>query len=110
MKRRVMDKSVWIVALSALLTLSGASFLFCPTARAGSDVTPASDQVPTEAAHTALTLQADDDGDELLEHWGAPQYSREERLQIGGIVVLLTCAGGASAYKRRSLRRAAPHD
>ncbi len=33
--KRLFDKSVWVVGLSALLTLSGLSFVFCPTAHAG---------------------------------------------------------------------------
>ena len=28
----------------------------------------------------------DDDGDELLEHWGDPKYSREERIQLAGML------------------------
>ena len=103
-----LDKTVWIVALSSLFTLSGVSLLFCPTAHAGDATLAApapSDHTPTEAAKTAMTLQSDDDGDELLEHWSDPKFSREERLQTFIILGALAGAGGISAYRRHSARR-----
>ncbi len=104
-----LDKGFWVVALSAALTLSGVGVLVCPTARAGSAAPAAArttDHAPTEASKTALTLQSDDDGDELLEHWSEPKYAQEMRLQTVAIVGVLAGTGGITAYRRRSARKA----
>lgn len=104
-----LDRSFWVVAATAMLTLASTSLLICPTAHAGgpppSNVSVPS-ATPTQASRTALTLEMDDDGDELLEHWGDAKYSREERLQLAGMAVLLTGAGVGGVLRRRGFRRA----
>lgn len=111
--KRLFDKSVWIVALSAALTLSGLSFIFCPTAHAGGTLPPAAATVaghtPTDASKTAMTLDPDEDGDELLEHWNSPKYSAEERFQLAEIGCAFAVAAVVTALRRRSLWRAARH-
>lgn len=99
-----LDKGFWIVFVSAALALGSFSFVFCPTAHAQ---TPA--HAPSEASKTAMSIEVDDDGDELLEHWGDARYSREERTQLAGIAVLLTLAGAGAAWRRRTLRRFYTH-
>jgi len=111
-KERIFDKGVWIIAASALLTLSGASLIVCPTARAGSATSinmPAPNH-PTEASQTAMSLAPDDDGDELLEHWSDPKFSNEERLQTAIIAGGLSVGAVAGAMRRRKLRRISPDD
>ena len=107
MSRRGIDKGFWALIVTIGIAMSSMSLLFCPTAKAH-DSTPEATSLPshtpTEASKTALTLQSDDDGDELLEHWSNPQFVKEERLQTVGIVVLLLCTGGASARRRRLLK------
>jgi len=111
-----LDKGFCVVFASAALALSSMSFVFCPTARAG-DPVPAipavaarpAGHVPSEASKTAMSIEMDDDGDELLEHWGDPRYSREERSQMAGLAVLLTLAGAGAAWRRRTLRRFYAH-
>lgn len=111
LRQRLLDKSLWTIALSALLALSSVSLFFCPTAHAGSPVPVApAGHTPTEASKTALMLQPDDGGDELLEHWSDPKFGREERAQMLGIIAALVCAGGMSVYKKRALRRAHRRD
>lgn len=110
LKQRLPDTSVWVVALSALLTLSSVSLIFCPTAHAGSapgvPATP-TNHTPTEASKTAMTIEDDDDGNELLEHWGDPKYSREERLQMAWMIGGLSVFGAANAVRRSRRRREA---
>jgi hypothetical protein len=108
----IFDKAIWIVALSAAVALSGMSLVFCPTALAGSPTLAPipTAHAPTEAAKHALELDTDDDGNELLEHWGNPKYSREERLQMTGILGAFSVAGTMTAIRRRrALRKDAPY-
>ncbi len=101
-----LDKGFCVVFASAALALGSFSFVFCPTAHAGSPVSP---HAPSEAAQAPLATDLDDDKDELLEHWGDTRYSREERVQLAGIAVLLTFAGAGAAWRRRTLRRSHSH-
>ncbi len=109
------DKGVFVVGLSAALTLSGMSFVFCPTAHAGGPPPPttatvAAAHAPTEASKTAMSLDPDEDGDELLEHWNSPKYSGEERFQLAGMLAAFTVAGAAMTFRRRTLQKASRHD
>lgn len=113
LKERILDKGIWIIAASALLTLSGASLIVCPNARAGSLApvnAPLAPHQPTEASQTAMSLAPDDDGDELLEHWSDPKFSNEERLQIAIIAGSLSLGAVAGAARRKKLRRIRPND
>ena len=103
------DKGVCVVFASAALALGSFSFVFCPTARAQAPTPPAAAHTPSEASKTAMSIEIDDDGNELLEHWGDARYGREERCQLAGIAVLLTLAGAGAAWRRRTLRRFYAH-
>lgn len=75
----------WALLPCVLLTLSSVTLLApARPARAAAPV-----PVASASAHPALEAYDDGDGDELLEHWGDPKYSREERVQMVGIAVLL---------------------
>ena len=90
------DFAPWLLLPSIVLTLSAVTLL-----------------APREAAQAAPTASVqpmpktpvsdDDEGDELLEHWGDPQYSREEQVQLGGMAAgfLLLAAAGAFRRSRR---------
>ncbi len=71
----------WALLPCVLLTLSSVTLLAParPTRAAAPAPHPAAAAVPYD----------DGDGDELLEHWGDPKYSREERVQMAGMAVLL---------------------
>lgn len=107
-----LDKGALVVAASAALALSSMSFVFCPTARAGNPippVTPVPAHVPSEASKTAMSIEIDDDGNELLEHWGDARYSHEERCQLAGLAVLFSLAGAGAIRRRRAMRRFYAH-
>jgi len=70
----------WALLPCVLLTLSSVTLL-APARRA---------RAAAPAPHPAPAAAYDDgDGDELLEHWGDPQFSREARLQMAGMALLL---------------------
>ncbi len=87
------DLAPWLLLPSILLTLSAVTLL-----------------APHEAVQAAPTVSAqpapktpvydDGDGDELLEHWGDPQYSREERVQLGGMAGGLLVLAAVTAFRR----------
>lgn len=110
MKPRL-DKAFWIIALSAGLTLSSFSLVFCPTAHAGGAAAapPPAAQAPTEAAKHAMELDTDDDGNELLEHWSDPRYSAEERIQLAGMLGAFIVVGTVTGFRRRRALRRACH-
>ena len=87
------DFAPWLVLPGIVLTL-GSVTLLAPR-QAALAAPPASVQ-PAPAA----PAYDDGDGDELLEHWGDPQYSREERLQLGGIAVGFLLLGAINACRR----------
>ena len=98
-----LDRGTLLVAACAFLTLSGASLLCCPTARAGS---PASAPAQAHsAAAPAPTGSEDSLDDDRAEHWDVPGIAREERVQSGALAVALLGAGALSA-RRRSLLKA----
>ena len=96
MNQRKRDLAPWLLLPSVLLALSAVTLL-----------------APHEAAQAAPMASAqpapktpvydDGDGDELLEHWGDPQYSREERVQLGGMAggFLMLAAAGVFRRARR---------
>ncbi len=104
MKTIKRDFAPWLLLPSIVLALGSVTLL-----------------VPHEAAQAAPPVIAssapkapaydDGDGDELLEHWGDPQYSREERLQLGGIAagfLVLAAVGGCRRARRRSICEIVP--
>ncbi len=68
----------WALLPCVLLTLSSVTLL--------APARPARAAAPRPAPAAAYD---DGDGDELLEHWGDPQFSREARLQMAGMALLL---------------------
>ena len=99
MKTTKRDFAPWLLLPFVVLTLSSVTLL-APheAAQAAPPVTP--QPAPAAPAYD------DGDGDELLEHWGDPQYSREERRQLGGIAAGFFVLAGATAL-RRARRRSA---
>ncbi len=82
------DFAPGVMIACAVLTLSGVTLL-APR--------PAALAAPPRAAPpTPMAAYDDGDGDELLEHWGDPKYSREARVQmagaLGGFVLLVGLA------------------
>lgn len=71
----------WALLPCVLLTLSSVTLL--------APARPARAAAPAASSHPATEAYDDGDGDELLEHWGDPKYSREERVQMAGMAVLL---------------------
>ncbi len=94
------DLAPWLLLPSIVLALSGVTLL-APhqAALAGPPAAPkAAPQAP----------EGDGDGDELLEHWGDPQFSREEQTQMAGIAAGFLVLGAAAGVRRsRRSRRAA---
>lgn len=92
------DFAPWLLLPSVVLTLSAASFL------APRQTVQAAPPAPQTATAPKAVLD-DGDGDELLEHWGDPKYSGEERTQLAGIavgfLVLSTAAAGSRARRAR---------
>ncbi len=74
------DFAPWLLLPSIVLTL-GSVTLLAPHGAA--QAAPAASAQPAPKT----PVYDDGDGDELLEHWDDPQYSREERRQLGGIAV-----------------------
>lgn len=97
-KREIMP---WLLLPGVVLTLSGVSLLV--PRQPAQAASPAHTAAPKAAAPNADAYN-DGDGDELLEHWGDPKYSLEERKQIAGIAAGF-CVLGTVAYRRRIGRR-----
>jgi len=83
----------WLLLPSVVLTLSAVSFL-APRQTASAAPPAAQTTTPKAAAYD------DGDGDELLEHWGDPKYSYEERTQLAGIAVGFLVLGAVAAGTR----------
>ncbi len=71
----------WALLPCVLLTLSSVTLL--------APARPAQAAAPAASSRPVVQVYDDGDGDELLEHWGDPKYSREERVQMAGMAVLL---------------------
>jgi hypothetical protein len=87
----------WMLLPGIMLTLSGVTLLAPRQAALAAPPAPAR-QAPKEPVYD------DGDGDELLEHWGDPQFSREAERQMAGMgagFVLL----GTLALSRRSRKK-----
>jgi len=91
------DLTPWLLLPSIALALSTVTLL------APHQAALAAPPKPTQAAPQAGP--ADGDGDELLEHWGDPQFSREEQRQMAGMAagfLLLGAAAGVRRARRKS--------
>ncbi len=98
------DLAPWLLLPCVVLTL-GSVTLLSPH--------EAAQAAPPATAQPApkMPVYDDGDGDELLEHWGDPQYSREERVQLGGIAagfLVLAAAGACRRARRRSACEVVP--
>jgi hypothetical protein len=100
------DSVPWLLTAGFMLPLAAMSILGLHR--------PVQAQASHPAVMASLNLSSpalppikddDGDGDELLEHWNNPIYSREERLQLAGMAVLFCGVGGAAARRRTVLRR-----
>lgn len=93
------DFAPWLLLPSVVLTL-GSVTLLAPH--------EAAQAAPPVSAQPAPKMPVDDDdeGDELLEHWGDPQYSREERVQLAGIAAGFLVLAATSACRRARRRNA----
>ena len=99
------DQNPWRRAGSLMLALGGLAVL--------PPHTPAQAQPPAvvRVGITTPTAPADDgDGDELLEHWGDPKYSHEQRVQFVGMAVFFAGLGAVSLRRRAALGRSSRHD
>ncbi len=89
------DRAPWLLLPAIFLTLSGVTLL---APRQAAQAAPPAPQAAPKLGASAL--DDDGDGDELLEHWGDPKYSGEERLQMAGMAGGFLLLGGL-AYRRR---------
>lgn len=90
------DLAPWLLLPSVVLAL-GSVTLLAPrqAALAGPPPTQAVPHAP----------EGDGDGDELLEHWGDPQFSREEQTQMAGMAAGFLVLGAAAALRRARRKR-----
>ncbi len=89
------DRAPWLLLPCVLLTLGGVTLL---APRQAAQAAPNPPPVAPNPAPPAI--DDDGDGDELLEHWGDPQYAREERLQMAGMAGGFLLLGGLACRKR----------
>ena len=92
------DLAPWLLLPCVVLALSSVTVLAPHQAALAAPPTP--HQAVPQAA------EGDGDGDELLEHWGDPQFSREEQTQMAGMAAGFLLLGTAAGVRRaRRLRR-----
>ncbi len=99
MTQQKRDFAPWLLLPGIVLTL-GSVTLLAPH--------EAAQAAPPISAQPAPKMSAydDGDGDELLEHWGDPQYSREEQFQLGGIAAGFLVLAAASVCRRARRKNA----
>jgi len=85
------DLTPWLLLPSIALALSTVTLL------APHQAALAAPPTPPQAVPQA---PADDDGDELLEHWGDPHFSREAQRQMAGMAAGFLLLGTAAAVRR----------
>ena len=92
------DFTAWLLLPCLLLALSSVTVLAPHQAALAG---------PPAAPKTVSQAPDDDgDGDELLEHWGDPQFSREEQTQMAGMAAGFLLLGTAAGVRRaRRCRR-----
>lgn len=86
------DLTPWLLLPSIVLTLSGVTLL------APHQAALAGPPIPTQAV--PLAPAGDGEGDELLEHWGDPQFSQEEQKQMAGMAAGFLVLGATAAIRR----------
>ena len=98
------DYMPWLLLPGVALTLSGVSLLAPRQAAQAAAPVQAAPKAPTAAPAAGADDDGDGDGDELLEHWGDPQFSREAQRQMAGMAAGFFVLG-AAAVRRRALAR-----
>jgi hypothetical protein len=98
MSRPERDFAPWLLLSCVVLTL-GSVTLLAPH-QAALAAPPASTQPAPNLPAEKAPVYDDGDGDELLEHWGDPKFSREARLQLSGIAVGFLVLGAVNACRR----------
>ncbi len=97
------DRAPWLLLPLMVMTLSGVTFL---APRYAAQAAPqAAPQAALTASKPALAEYDDGDGDELLEHWGNPKYSQEERVQLAGMAGGFLLLGGLALRRRQHQTR-----
>ena len=84
------DFTPWLLLPSVVLALSSVTLLAPHQAALAGPPPQAVPQAP----------EGDGDGDELLEHWGDPQFSREEQKQMAGMAAGFLVLGAAAGVRR----------
>jgi len=87
------DLTPWLLLPSIVLALSGVSLLAPRQAALAAPPAPAQPALKEP-------VYDDGDGDELLEHWGDPQFSREAQRQMAGMAAGFVLLGTAAAVRR----------
>ncbi len=110
---RLPHPCAWPLTLGALLAGLSLSLLCVPPAHAKDALpaAPASSSAPDPATAPASAGSGEDSlDDDRAEHWDDPEFSREERIQMAGLTLLLAGVGAGGAWRRRALRKANYHD
>ena len=92
------DLAPWLLLPSMMLALSSVTLLVPHQAALAGP--PAATNLSAVSSAAPQAPAGDGDGDELLEHWGDPQFSEEERTQMGGIAAVFLVLGAAAAVRR----------
>jgi len=82
----------WLLIPCIMLALSSVTLL------APHQAALAGPPAPSQAVPQAPA--GDGDGDELLEHWGDPQFSREAQKQMAGMAAGFLVLGAAAGVRR----------
>ncbi|BDI31931.1 hypothetical protein CCAX7_39820 [Capsulimonas corticalis] len=113
MRARKFDLAPYLVVPAIVLTLSSVSLLSFrlpthadtlphPAAVHAALAAPAPEAATVNNPVPSMQPADDGDGDELLEHWGDPKYSQEERIQLAGMGALFL---GAAAMQWKRVTR-----
>lgn len=105
--------SAWLLTVGALLAFVSLSLLCAPRTYAKSALSPAPAASPV--TDPAAPPSSEDSGEDTLdddraEHWDDPDFSREERVQMAGLTLLLAGVGAGGAWRRRALRKAGHYE
>ncbi len=101
------DFAPWLLLPSVVLALSSVTLL-APHEAAHAGPPAVTSTMPSTATSAApQAAEGDGDGDELLEHWGDPQFFEEERKQMAGMAAGFLLLGAAAAVRRSRRKRRA---
>ena len=100
----------WLLLPGIALTLSSVTLLAPHGAALAAPPAPKAAALKAVPGPQAVA-EDDDDGDELLEHWSDPQFSREAQRQMAGMAAGFFVLGAAALRRRArqaSRREAVP--